>query len=316
MPDEENRPLGSFRNTHIPATLPAGDDGPGADDDTQAAPTTAPRDTGDSGHPDDGGPRGAAVPPEPRDKGDGDESKAGDKADTRRFKDHDAAEKGYKHLQSTLTKAQQELKDAKAKLKAYEDGKRRLERFEKRTDDLTAFTKDLHKKTSAAVDALDPDDPEYRDKSADIWADHYRAIERKRFELGEAATDTEGGDEAARTDPAPVAPDPTAEPDPVLMAELSGMIAAADLVETDPVLFGYIQQSEPIDAAGNPVTPQEQMRIAIDKTLKYKADLAAKYKQARQPMGRGGTRPAEPPDEPAAPETLGSYIKRARRRKR
>ena len=100
-----------------------------------------------------------------------------------RFKDHEAAEIGYRNAQAAMTKAEQEAARLRQTLQQVEDEKKAREIQEKNDQTLIDFMADEHEKALDAVDELDPDDDGYRKAVARIWATKDAAIKVKEREL-------------------------------------------------------------------------------------------------------------------------------------
>jgi hypothetical protein len=121
-----------------------------------------------------------------------------------RFKSHEEAENGYRHLQSAKTRAEAEAERLRVELQKATDAERTKKELAEKDEDLLEFMADEHEKALDAIDGLDPDDEGYRKDVARIWAEKDSAVEvRKRdlYQTEEAETpapaaETDASDES------------------------------------------------------------------------------------------------------------------------
>lgn len=247
-----------------------------------------------------------------------------DDAASYRFKTHSEAEKGYKNLQSEHTRIAQENAELKRSLEAREREKTEAAAREQAETEFRTYAADQRLAMLDEIDALNPDDPEYKKQVAAIQAKTDLAIftARQNAPLSAAqakppvkpgaAPATEPGAATAAT---PQAAAPAADKDAVV-AYTREKITAPDigLAADDPLFWTFALRAPKEDDSGNTLTLDDQISWAVEQTKNYhasirtgadpqqaqqKAEAAARERAAReQPLGRSGA--ARPPAEAAA----------------
>jgi hypothetical protein len=277
--------------------------------DTDTAPEN--RDTGESTPTDTD--VGAGLTPDPDEKA---PEAAQAPAKDYRFADHDAAEDGYRNLQSAFTRISQEKAEAEKRLKALEERAAQAKRWEEIDKDVEAFAADQHAAALAEIDRLDPEASDYQAQVAAINARTQRAIMAHERSLSnappEAAADTPdppAGD--THQAPMPGEPDPAAMDN--LRDEITRQVKAEKIDPGDPVFLSYAQSVPAQDETGRLIPIQEQVAEAVKLTKEYHARQRRTWEQERDaPLGSGGSKPPEKPEK-VKQITLGAAIRKGRR---
>lgn len=195
-----------------------------------------------------------------------------------RFKNHAEAEKGYLHVQQDFTRVSQENAELKKKLTAGEQAAATQAAEEAAAADFKAYAAAERKAALDAVNALDPDDPKYLEQVADIQADVDLKIARRR--LAAPADVLPAQADTTPMPPASSAPDmqqPAADPSPEAIREYAiQKISAPEigLKPDDPLFWTYALRAPADDAQGQPLTVDDQIAWAVEKTLNYRASIA------------------------------------------
>lgn len=227
-------------------------------------------------------------------------------AETARFKSHDEAEKGYKNLQSELTRVNQQNKELTGKLTAKEQSDQQKLDIETATQEFETFATDLRTKLLNEIDALDPDDKDYRTKVAAAQARADRILATAGQKLTAAAK--------TPTTPAPAAPAPNAEKqtdnakptaEQITAYVREKIVTPENGLDKDDVLFWtYAAQAPVKNEAGKDMTLDEQIQWSVEQTKQYHsaitppidkskiiadaAKIAAANQKREMPLGGGG----------------------------
>ncbi|MFW5930448.1 MAG: hypothetical protein ACOCQI_01740 [Desulfosalsimonas sp.] len=97
-----------------------------------------------------------------------------------RHKSLEEAERSYSNLLSRTTRAEQEnarMREELEKMRAARQQEEKNQREEEVRRQRDEFINSKYEEATKAVDELDPDDPEYHNKVARIWADAHRSID-------------------------------------------------------------------------------------------------------------------------------------------
>ena len=262
-------------------------------------------------------------------------AKEGEAAAEARFKTHEEAEKGYRHIQAEKTRLEEELKQERearaADKKAREDAEVKQKAFEEAEAGLVDFAADRHEQALTAIEDLDPDDDEYRKNVARIWAEKDRDI--RRYERGHGLMEAPGAiPAAAKTETPPGTEESTVSEQWAYVgtkAKEAGKEAGIDFSKDE--FFTMVCQSAPTkDEKGTPMTFDEQIDWAITKTKNYHstliagkaaereaADLKAREHQEREtPMGRSSSEIPLTGKDSGKPVSLDDAIESAREERR
>lgn len=243
-----------------------------ADDKAQDANTPSSTDADDSppkeesaqtpaagGRKTDGGPRGADGKAEPEAQ----EAPPKDDAQEKphRFKDLEAAEDGYRHLQAAKTRAEQEAARLRAELKTAQEAEARREEQEKRDQALTDYMAEQHEKALERIDDLDPDDENYRKQVARVWAEKDTAIEgwKRQAVTSEPAASSQGQEPEGREGP---------DPNP-LWGTVEQRAVLAGIDPTDEYFRMICTQAPSQGPDGAAMPFDQQVQWAVDHTLAY-----------------------------------------------
>jgi hypothetical protein len=268
-----------------------------------------------------------------------------------RFKDHAAAEEGYRNLQGQTTKAQQELADARKRLAEIEaqqaaqrDQQSAGERQALIDQAIDEYEIERNEKAMKDIEALDTDDPEHQKKVARIWAACHKDVRKfvaapvdkdgKPLEVGSRKSEVGSAEEkqippegvessaadsnarSART--SPKAGGKTADQ---IREEIDGKVRAAGIDPDDELWVGVALTTPEKDADGKSMSVDQQIEWTINRYNEKRAAMLARVRQeAGLPLGEGG---GGPPAEkggggnpPAGPIGLGDAIARANDRRR
>lgn len=223
-------------------------------------------------------------------------------AEAKRFTSHEEAEKGYKNLQSEFTRVTTELKETKGKLTAQELAEKQSKVVEAATLEFEKFATDRRTKLLDEIDALDPDDKDYRTKVAQAQARTDKDILTAGQKIAVAATITEAPLPPVKPAAATSADDQNRTGSVV---EYTKKIIAAPEIGLDPddVLFWiFAGQAPDRNAAGKNIPLDEQIKWAVDQTKQYHSKItppidkkkeiadaavvAANNQQAEMPLSR------------------------------
>jgi hypothetical protein len=304
--------------------------------------------------PGDGKPEPATLPPTGDNAGEANDKEAGgskleagseeeNAAEKLRFKDHQAAEEGYRNLQSKATRAEQEAADLRRKLAEVEQQKAeqaeqqahsgKAAEIEKAIDDYTA---ERNEKALEEIEGLDPDDPEHRKKVARIWGNFHSDVRRfaakpvdgegKQLEAGGLKLEAGRKEEAAPVEKKPVvtAPDPAAveKRRSEIKSYIDGKARSAGIdPEADELWAGVALTTPATDDEGKAIPLDQQIDWTINRYNERKAAIMARARQeGNLPLGEGGHVSRQPGGArgkaPDGPISLGDAVARANERRR
>jgi hypothetical protein len=292
---------GSFDSEEGADTLSAGDD---------PTKTITPDQTVTPPASGEGEPPAGGAPGNDKDK---DQPAPGPTPPAPRFKDHLAAEEGYRNLQAKATRTEQELARLRSERLAREQASRQAETLAGFHGELSSYSKTAHLKALKEIDTLDPEDPGYQEKVADIWA-------KKDVDVASWVDEHRPGPPAPEAVPAiPEAvdggqPPSTAGSDPATdPMDYANAQAVAAGIDPGDLFFVNACKSVPRRAAdGRLRTLQEMVSQVITDTQSYHrsqrerfaretetaaAGLARQHQEVNQPMGASPARvpaPAQP----------------------
>jgi hypothetical protein len=248
-----------------------------------------------------------------------------------RFKTHSEAEKGYKELQGRTTKAEQRAKAVEEELNRVKNAERIKAEAAATRATIIDYAATRRAKALEEIDALDPDDADYRKKAAtclsqadiDIY-EHYQTHGRSEAP-SPTAVDTTAGDEP-----------PAADAENVTKY-VQEKIIAEGFEATDPLFWQYAGHAPITDEKGRPITLDAQIQWAVSQTKQYHENIRTKLKAedeirvaeevrkkqaADLPLGRGTSAGAKGADKgPAAaqedkPVSLSDAVEFAQDRRR
>jgi hypothetical protein len=228
------------------------------------------------------------------------EHAAGDKPPAdHRFKTHDDAEKGYRELQGSWTKTQQELKAARERLTALEGSQAALDAEKQRQGRMAealAVVKQRRKETLEAINALDPEDPDYLEHAAELSAQADMAI-LTRFQEATAAPARPAaaaptGETGAEAE---TAADPAAEK-AAIWGQIQEQLPEQGLEKGDPLFAHFAAAAPTTNDKGERLDLQAQVAWAVEQTKAYQTKIAGRQAQQNGerhqhqeiPLGRGG----------------------------
>lgn len=231
-----------------------------------------------------------------------------------RFKTHEEAEKGYRHLQSEKTKAEKRARDLEKELAARKDAEARRAKDEESDQKFAEYSEQRHQEALKAIETLDPDEDGYHEKVARIWAEKDRDVRRYDRELSQQSIDTTPSDSQEGNQPAETGT-PEAGEAPSREAIVAYVNGEAEKAGVDPAdeHFQLECRIAPVqDEQGRELTLAEQVEWAISKTKAYHQSVEDRIRKAQEaearqkaetaqerdlPMGRSGAhKPAETPD--------------------
>lgn len=205
-----------------------------------------------------------------------------------RFEDHAAAEEGFRSIEERALRAEQELAEAKKTLAQKEADEQAARLAAEKEKASREYAVERQKKTLAAINDLDPEDPDYDDKVARAWADSnldiFNYAQDPPLESGEASEDP-GEPREERTPPEKRDPSQSEIREFVNQCASEAGITRKQM----PVFLGFAAQSSEYRPDGTPATIGEQVQWAIDQTTKHYADMRAQVRaEMEQPMTRQG----------------------------
>ncbi len=237
-----------------------------------------------------------------------------------RFKDHGAAEEGFRNLQAKTTRAEQELaemKKANVQREAEENAVKLAAEKDKASRE---FAAERQKETLAAINDLDHEDPDYDEKIAKTWAENNVDIinfaQNPQLAVQESQPAEEpGGDRQVETPPRDQGPS-----NEEIQAYVSQCVNDAGISEEQmPVFQGFVTQTTGVNDDGSEATIGQQVQWAIDQTKKHYADVKAQVRaEMEQPMTRQGQGrgPGGGAKEPEGIVTLEDAMASAREQRR
>ncbi|MEW5736067.1 MAG: hypothetical protein AB1921_14555 [Thermodesulfobacteriota bacterium] len=211
-----------------------------------------------------------------------------------RFKDHGAAEQGYRGARQELDRVRRKLADVEKVQKTARDKEAETAAEEQ----ARAKAQEVYANALTAMDEISSEDPDYKAKVANIWA-------RANFDTAMLARPAspadapEGGKAKQESQPAPgpeTPPEEISSPEEVVRLAtekaLSSGISQEDLV----VFRGFAGAAPEKDAAGNPLDLSAQIGWAVQQTKEFLVGRERRaVANANQPLGR------VTPHAPAAP---------------
>lgn len=228
-----------------------------------------------------------------------------------RFKSHEEAEKGYKHLQGEKTRTDEELVRLRSENEQLKTVDQRKAAADKAATHLRTMIVSENKKALAEINKLDADAEGYDDKVSEIWAQKDLAILNFQPTQGLPATPAP----AAPAIPAPAAvkdeergtrdesATPAADPNKVILDRVAELATAEGIDPTDEFFKMACQTTPANNESGKPISIDDQIRHAIGRTQTYltaqgraigaSADEQRRRQQAADlPLGEGndGTR--------------------------
>lgn len=253
-----------------------------------------------------------------------------------RFKSHAEAEEGYRHLQREKTIADQRAKVLEAELLQIKNAEKRRQEESQEDEEFEAYATQRHMQALADIDALDPDDPDYKKKVAAAWARSQRDIRRWQSVGADKNTGAGApGETAIATHPAPG-------------AEGKGVAAAADdvarvrsyanefivregLPADDPLFWTFAASAPATDEKGKELPLDDQIRWAISQTKNYHATILGAERRRQEeaatargrdaalramPLGRSAAERPPAGSEPATPISLADALDSALEQRR
>jgi len=183
-----------------------------------------------------------------------------------RFKDHEAAEDGYRHLQAAKTKAEQEAARLRADLTEAQEAEERRKAQEKLDQDLTTFIAEQHEAALTKIDTLDPDAADYRKQVAMAWAEKDAAVKRWERTKGQESGVREQGSGVRGQESGAVSqtPDPNA-----VWAAVEQRAQSAGIDPSDDYFRMVCAQAPDHATDGTALPFDDQVKWAVDQTLAY-----------------------------------------------
>lgn len=189
-----------------------------------------------------------------------------EKGKDKRFKTHDDAEEGYRNLQSKSTRLEEENKALKQRLTSQQEAEAIKKSREEEGKKFREFAKGRTKKTLQAIDELEPEEDDYQDKVADIWADHN--TELRQFDL-------EHRQEASS--PASPRQEPAADDG---WAYVTGKAKEAEVDPNDDYFLTVCQRAPKTTEDGKPIPLDDQIGWAIKEYKTYHSAHLKAYQEA------------------------------------
>ncbi len=213
-----------------------------------------------------------------------------------RFKNHPEAEKGYRELQGRTTKAEQRAKAVEAELDRIKNADRIKAETEATRATIVDFAATRKAQALEAIDALDPEDTEYRKKAAtclsqadiDIY-EHYQTHGR----IAPAETETQ-----AKTDSDTVEMEPARD-------YVKKQIVGEGFDENDPLFWQYAARAPITDEKGMPTTLDKQIEWAVLQTKQYHNSIRTKLKTEEETRVAADVRKKQEADLPLGRGTSG-----------
>jgi len=171
-----------------------------------------------------------------------------------RFKSHDEAESGYRHLQAKTTRIEQEAKRLRDDLKKAQNAEEKKKQQEDNDQELLEFITERHEQALVDIDDLDPDSEEYRKDVSRIWAQKDVDIDAKRRAQETEDGSQESGDGNQETD---------------VWDDVSAQARAAEIDPADDYFRMICTFAPTKDAEGNAMPMKDQIDWAITQTKQY-----------------------------------------------
>ena len=228
-----------------------------------------------------------------------------------RFKTHELAEEGYVNVFGRATRAEQRAAEAEKRAKAAEEklaaidqDKRQAALDAQAREQKDVFATQQFEEVNRQLDALNPDDPEYSKKSAEIWASAHRSIEEFKPTIDESKLPKplsgvvppapETGATTAPSEPdVTEAPPPAVEGDTIthIQTRINAIIEEQNpgFDADDPAFITFCRQPVEADDQGNYPPLDDQIRQAVEKTMAYHDQQRKRALQdTQQPIPRSG----------------------------
>lgn len=222
----------------------------------------------------------------------------------KRFKDHDAAEQGYKDLLGRTTRAEQRNKELEAELTRINAEKTEAATREQQRQESLAFAKERNAQALEELDALDPDDAEYRVKAADVWARANVDIAEHMQARGFQPAPSPDSEKPTGDPPESPAGAEATDSKEAARTTVKEWLTAQALDPDDELFWIYASHAPSRDAQGQPLDLLQQAQWALDKSQAYSTQLLAKrdaaaeaaakekgrqHQETHLPLGRTGT---------------------------
>ncbi|MFH1952575.1 MAG: hypothetical protein ABIL06_13260 [Pseudomonadota bacterium] len=208
-----------------------------------------------------------------------------------RFKSHDDAEKGYRHLQSEKTRVEEKNKELQSRLKVIKEAESRTKAEQEVDTKYLDYSATRHKSALKSIDDLDPDDDAYTDKVARIWAEKdkdVRAFDRaNKYEPVEETSTVVDQEEATRQ----------------ALDIVKSKAEESGLNPEDQYFKMICERTPTTDDSGRQMSFDDQVKWAITQTKNYHAEQHERFQEQikaeadkknkefaarEQPMGRSG----------------------------
>lgn len=240
-----------------------------------------------------------------------------------RFRSHEEAEEGYRHLQREKTIAEQRAKVLEAELQKIKNAEKRRQEETKEDEAFEAYATQRHMQALMEIDELDPDDPDYKKKVAACWARSQRDIRKWQ------PRDTERVEEKQET--TDIGSVPHEDTLARIRAYTNEFIVKEGLAENDPLFWHYAAQAPVLDEQGRELPLDAQIRWAIAQTRNYHAAILAEQRrrweaeasargretaQREIPLGRSAAEKPPGETEPARPISLAEALDSALEQRR
>lgn len=256
----------------------------------------------------------------------GEPGKTPDETDQKfRFKSHEEAEKGYRHLQAEKTRIEQAKKDLEAKLTAQKDAEARKAKEQEAENKIFDYSTARYQEALKAINDLDPDEEGYQDQVSKIWAAKDRDVWRFERQLLEKP-DANGANQPQANEKADESQGEPANTQDQVLAYVDEQAQEAGIDPEDEHFKLVCQQTPSRDESGRDMTLGEQVKWAIDKTLAYHRTLAGQLQERQRkaaaektasaqdrnlPLGRSGAVPKSTEGRDAKPVTLDDALSEA-----
>lgn len=199
----------------------------------------------------------------------------------RRFRDHDEAERGYKHLQQEKTLTEQRALALEEELRSIRSQEQLKKNREVEEREFTEFAQTRNEQALKEIDELDPDDPDYRKKAAAAWS---RANKDIRFwqvapPPPAAATPVPPAPPVPPVPPeVPAVPAPPAIPagtatEEAARAHVNERLSVAGIPQDDRLFWAIAQNAPTTDLQGRPIDFEAQIDWALAETKTYRDQL-------------------------------------------
>ena len=246
-----------------------------------------------------------------------------------RFKTHEEAEKGYRHIQAEKTRLEEDLKQERAaraaEKEAREKAAEKQKAFEEAEAGLVDYATERHEQALTEIEELDPEDTAYQKKVARYWAEKDRDI--RRYEREHGLMDVAVAPAAAAKTETPSGTGESTVSEQWEYVGTKAKEAGIDFNKDE--FFKLVCGTAPTkDGKGTPMTYDEQIDWAITKTKNYHStliaskttevvDLKAKEHQQREtPMGKSSSDVPSAGKEAGKPVSLDDAVESAKEERR